>query len=521
MADVIRVKRTESAGVEPLSLAYGELAVNVTDKALWVGSSSNAAVLLNASSSGESTVPIGYKEQPLVVNKGSISNTTAGQLYSLWRAAGFPTIGNIPTTTPTVCTSATTGALIFNNANVETKSYLGTLSIRSSNSGTLVIIEDRLAHMAGLVGNVTTAQTVNLSATIAGLSASRIGAASYSELSWGMEWYADTGSTATTATVNVTYSDNSTGNLSPIALAVTTRASIRIDLKYYIPVAAAILNIKSINTVTLSASTGAAGNLGFTMSRNITSIGALLGSYPTDVHHPTEQMPDVQNDACISFVIMANNTTTGILTAYMQLLQKASTVGSVFNRQEFTSNGTFVVPDGVTQILLSGVAQGGAGGQSTGGTQGAAGGGSSGEWILRKKFTVTPGSSHAVVIAPLDSSSFGALQTLRQGYNGTGGNQSYEGIFDSLAGASPGWGEPGGAGGVGFDTGFAGIANAHHGNGGNGGSSPFGAGGSGGSPSNNGGHGTGYGAGGGGDGGGLVTSSGTNTGSPGLWIVEW
>lgn len=102
---------------------------------------------------------LGNNSSRLVVDKANIANQTTGGFSSLWRATGQPGQGAIPTT-PAVPTSALLGAMMFTNQTDPVKSYIGWLYLNSSNTGTTPEIHDRLAHMGGLVLNVTTLQTI-------------------------------------------------------------------------------------------------------------------------------------------------------------------------------------------------------------------------------------------------------------------------------------------------------------------------------------------------------------------------
>ena len=155
----------------------------------------------------------------VVWDKASLPSAAAGQLFSLWRATGVPGQGAIPTTAA-VCTSALVGSIGFANQTAPVTSYYGWQTVATSNTTSSVEIHDRLAHMGGLSGIVATAQGA---LTLTGLSAERLGDTNYSDVQWWLEWYTDTGATGVSATVAVTYNDDTTGNI-VVALAATTRA---------------------------------------------------------------------------------------------------------------------------------------------------------------------------------------------------------------------------------------------------------------------------------------------------------
>jgi hypothetical protein len=144
------------------------------------------------------------------------------------------------------------------------------------------------------------------------LSAARRGAADYSELQWFLEVYTDGGATASNATINVTYDDGSTGNLNVVAVGGTLRAGRLIPLIPLIPGAQQGRKIRGINSVTLSASTGTAGNFGFTCTRALTGKAFGLTGTPTTLNWQ-DGATEVPNDSCLMFVIYCSTTTSGAL----------------------------------------------------------------------------------------------------------------------------------------------------------------------------------------------------------------
>lgn len=93
----------------------------------------------------------------IVIDKASLANAAAGQHFSLWTATGVPGAGSAPGAAENP-TSATTGAMGFANQTAPATSYIAWLSTLAGNSATNLEIHDRLAHMGGLSGTVTTSQ---------------------------------------------------------------------------------------------------------------------------------------------------------------------------------------------------------------------------------------------------------------------------------------------------------------------------------------------------------------------------
>lgn len=248
----------------------------------------------------------------IVLDKVALSGLTAGAYASLWRATGQPGQGAIPSTAE-VCDINTTGCVGFSQQTAPATSYGAWMSVACSTSATTVEMHDRLMHMGGLSGIVTTAQTVaiDLSANLATSNIdARRGDSDYSDVQWWLEWYASTGSTAVTATVNVTYNDGSTGDLTGLSLLATRPASFMASLNGLIPAAASGKFIRGVNTVTLSATTGTAGNFGVTATRPRMTMPLSLANKTEVFDWAALGLPEIYNSSCvfpIALVSSANN----------------------------------------------------------------------------------------------------------------------------------------------------------------------------------------------------------------------
>lgn len=242
----------------------------------------------------------------ILIDKASMSNAVAGQIFSLWTAGTVPAAGAAPTTAA-VCTGALTGAMGFANQTSPATSYLDWLWMAFGNVNSSVEIHDRLAHMGGLSGTVTTAQGA-LSLVTSDPGAGRTGASDYSDVQWWLEIFTALGATGVNATVNVTYNDASTGNLTAIALGATPRAG------HFYPLLSASPGkwIKAVNSVTLSATTGTAGNFGIVATRGRTMCGpAIAANLPVVMDWAALGHPEIPNDACLQLVMLCSTTTTG------------------------------------------------------------------------------------------------------------------------------------------------------------------------------------------------------------------
>lgn len=251
----------------------------------------------------------------IVLDKASLASTAAGQMFSMWRATGRPAQAAIPTTAA-VPTSATLGAIDFTNQTSPATSYLAWLSIVGAQAAQGFEVHDRIAQFGGLNLTLLTSQAITgLDIAPGGLNppAARLGASNYSNVQWFLEVYADGGATASSATINVTYGDNSTGNLNVLAVGGTIRSGRMFHLTPLIPTGAQGKFIRAINSVILSASTGTAGNFGFTCTRQRTACPVLLANKLETFDWAALGLPEVPNDSCLSLVVLCSATSTGTL----------------------------------------------------------------------------------------------------------------------------------------------------------------------------------------------------------------
>lgn len=250
----------------------------------------------------------------VVLDKASLSNQVAGRMCSLWRSTGQPAQGAIPTAAA-LCTNALTGAVQFTQQTAPSESYLAHMAVTASNSAMSWEIHDRLAHMGGLALNVTTLQTTNLPLDLEALAvpADRIGDPTFGDVQTWLEVYADGGATASNATINVTFDDDTSGNLSVQAVGGTIRAGHVFSVDALRTTAQQGKNIKRINSVQLSASTGTAGNFGFTFTRPRAYLPTMLANKAEVYDWAALGLPSVSNGACLMFMVIPSTTTSGTL----------------------------------------------------------------------------------------------------------------------------------------------------------------------------------------------------------------
>jgi hypothetical protein len=231
-----------------------------------------------------------------------------GILQSLWSAGGNPAAGATPPTgSGAVPTSLTAGAIPFVDPTVGNTLYLARMLATSSSNATLILY-DRVVHTSGLSGTVTTAQTVNTTPVTRNAGSNNVGAF--------LEWYTGTGSTAATATVSYTNQSGAAGRTGTVILP----GSVIAGETYPVLLASGDTSVLSVQTVTLSVSTGTAGNFGVTLANRVCSI-VLLANIGQVLDYAGLGLPVIQPDACLAYHLLPSTTSTGTVLTELTLAQ--------------------------------------------------------------------------------------------------------------------------------------------------------------------------------------------------------
>lgn len=245
--------------------------------------------------------------------KSGFASQLIGLMTSLWRATGTPAQGAIPGAWA-ICDNTLLGCYpLPSKTGPQARALLymdGTFPIQNG-----FVMPDRLGHMGGLNGTLTTAQTVNGDVSVGTSNlALRRGVSDFTNVRWFLEWYTATGVTGINATCAVTYSDNSTGNI-VVALPASVAAGRMIEIPTPGPLA-----IKSIQSVTLSATTGTAGSFGVTAMRVLASPTAVSAIIPTSFDWPQLGLTPIEDSACLFPVLLAiGSTNVGTTVARLKI----------------------------------------------------------------------------------------------------------------------------------------------------------------------------------------------------------
>jgi hypothetical protein len=171
---------------------------------------------------------------------------------------------------------------------------------------------DRLAHMGGLNGTLTTAQTVGVVLTTAVASGRCL--VTGADVEWYLEWYTATGSTAVTATV--TYTDQTdTSRTTTVSIPASTAASRLIRI---IPGAGGYY-IKSVTSVQLSATTATAGSFGVTAAKRLCGYTIPVANTGIVLDFAGTGFPEVKESACLWLAYLCSTTSTGIVFGQLNI----------------------------------------------------------------------------------------------------------------------------------------------------------------------------------------------------------
>ncbi len=230
----------------------------------------------------------------LGIQKASIANAVANSIHSLWRSTGpRPAQPAIPGAAA-VCDNTTPGALELPAVTGGNTRYIEAYNLIGSTPGQVRFV-DRLIHNGNLNGTLLTAQAVNTPALPA-----RAVAAS---VDWCIECYTDLGATGVNATVALTYTDTTTANI-VVAIPATWRAGRQLP----IPPATGKI-IASVQNVTLSATTGAAGAFGITAQQDLGFNATLITANIPD--KDAAMVLPIPAASCMSLLVDCSTTNTG------------------------------------------------------------------------------------------------------------------------------------------------------------------------------------------------------------------
>lgn len=231
----------------------------------------------------------------------AVTATIAGRTSSMWTYNNTFGVGAAPGGTPRNPTRITAGALGQSDATGGRTKYLCGFTGTSTQPGTFLLY-DRLGDISGLSGTSTTAQTCNVNTT------RYTGAASVGNQIW-IEVYTIIGTTVRTITCNYT---NQSGNPATTpAVAIGGTGLREVTRMINVPLAVGDTGVRSVEDVTLNASTGTVGDFGVTIARPIAlNSCSLAGSAViSDLVSQIPSLPSIEADACLSMIYFSSSAT--------------------------------------------------------------------------------------------------------------------------------------------------------------------------------------------------------------------
>lgn len=230
----------------------------------------------------------------------SLGSNACSTLATTWTDAGNPSGGAAPTVAAT-CDRTTAGSLgQFNKAGSDQRAWIERADVAYINSlgGGYVMLVDRLVANGGLSGIVATPQSNGAWPALPRfVSGDRVFAA--------LEIYTAIGATLTTATLQYTNSLGVAGRVSPaIGVGGPGLQNLRRVLPFTMQ--SGDVGVQSVQSVTLAASTGTAGNFGVSLYKYLGMMPLSNAGFP--ISHPGEllpyfgPLPSIPDNACLMFL---------------------------------------------------------------------------------------------------------------------------------------------------------------------------------------------------------------------------
>jgi hypothetical protein len=222
---------------------------------------------------------------------------------TMWRQSGYVPIGDLPTAAVALDRDSV-GAMPMPDTSsdmvVVGAESSGLRDTRSIGGGLLI---DRLVHSGGLVGNVTTEQTTNLPTAALPRYTSGVGV-------WmGLHIWANLGATSTFATISYTNTADTAGRSAFVRM---IGMNVGVNMVMVAQLQPGDLGVKSVQSVTLNASTGTAGNFGVVLFKPLSFIGWMDGHLSAE-HLPGWNTP-INPNACLDFLQFTGLTFAGSTT---------------------------------------------------------------------------------------------------------------------------------------------------------------------------------------------------------------
>lgn len=235
----------------------------------------------------------------------------AGRPCSLWRHDGQPAAGATPGAVA-IPDNTTDGGLKQTDPGGGREKWLHSAWCSGLVAGS-VLIYDRLLHIGGLSGTTITAQTVGGTLT---RNTGGVGNFMFAEI------YTAIGATGRTITASYTNTTPTAGRTSA-AVVIGGTGFLEQTRAILMPLQAGDIGVQAVASVTLSASTGTAGNFGVTVGRPICLLSipgnGVAGGRSWAQGLPG--LPKIDTDACLAMLWFPNSVTIPELFGCMSFVE--------------------------------------------------------------------------------------------------------------------------------------------------------------------------------------------------------
>ena len=249
------------------------------------------------------------------IGSGAATAPVAGRMSSFWLWNKHPGGAGAAPSSSAIPVNDTTGALFQTDPGGGRTKYLLGAAVAPTQSGAYLLY-DRLVHTGGLSGTVTTEQTTNLPTTTLTRGLSYTGNLIFLEI------YSAIGATSRTVTVRYT-NQAGTGSRTTKAVAIGNSGLQESERIIVCPLQDGDTGVKSVEGVTLSASTGTAGNFGVTIARPLLwlPVGGSGSGAVRDCISGFPSIPQIETDACLAMAYQATGTTAPQIHGEMHFIE--------------------------------------------------------------------------------------------------------------------------------------------------------------------------------------------------------
>lgn len=225
----------------------------------------------------------------------SSSTVIAGRMFDTWRRA-FPTIGAVPSTA-VVPISTDPGAMPFANGN--SGRLVATSAHVDSSVKQVLVLCDRVSHQGGLSGTTTGEQTTNLPTAALTRYTDGIGVMA------ALTIYTQIGASIAPFTMRYT-NQAGTGSKVSKSLFIGGTNAREAGLSILIPLADGDYGVRSVEGVTLTASTGTIGSFGVTLFKPLLmcnlDTSTLSENFDFLGNNFYGGFPEILDNACLFFL---------------------------------------------------------------------------------------------------------------------------------------------------------------------------------------------------------------------------